>query len=149
MEVYRISKCRFIRDLSGFGAYTYGGRWNSKGHAVIYTAGSQALALLEVLAHIERPPVGNFCRISLSIPDDSILAYSPGLLPEGWQAHPSPDALKSIGDAFIRERAALVLKLPSVIVPDEANFLINPAHPRFSEVRIVEEAGQAIDERLL
>ena len=50
MDVYRIAKCRFIRPLDGFGAYTFGGRWNSQGHAVIYTAGSRALALLEALA---------------------------------------------------------------------------------------------------
>jgi RES domain-containing protein len=149
MEVYRIAKCRFIRQLDGFGAYTYGGRWNSKGHAVIYTAGSRALALLEALAHIERPPVGNFCRVSMFIPEDSIIGYPLASLPDGWQSNPAPDVLKAVGDAFIREGKALALKVPSAIVPDEFNYLINPAHPRIAEVRIMDEMPQDIDERLI
>jgi RES domain-containing protein len=107
MEVYRISKCKFIHQLDGFGAFTNGGRWNSKGHAVIYTAGSRALALLEALAHIERPPVANFCRMSLFIPDNSIIAYPIADLPDRWQSNPAPDMLKAIGDTFVAERGAL------------------------------------------
>ena len=149
MEVYRISKCRFIRQLDGFGAFTFGGRWNSKGHALLYTAGSRALALLEALAHIDRPLVCNFCRATIFIPDDSVAVYPAGDLPKGWQANPAPDILKSIGDAFIRQSKTLALRLPSAIVPDEFNYLINPLHSRMHEVRIVEEAGQEFDLRLV
>jgi RES domain-containing protein len=149
MEVYRISKCRFVRQLDGIGAFTYGGRWNSKGHAVIYTAGSRALSLIEALAHMERPPVPNFCRVRIFIPDDSIITYPVAKLPEGWQRNPAPDVLKTIGDTFIRQGKTLALQLPSAIVPDEFNYLINPMHARIAEVRILDEGPQPIDERLV
>ena len=98
---------------------------------------------------MERPPVGSFCRISLSVPDNGILEFPHSELPRDWQAHPAPDALKGIGDDFIRQGIWLALKIPSVIVPDENNYLINPAHPRFSEVEIIEESEQPIDDRLV
>ena len=148
MYVYRISKCAFIRDMSGFGAFTYGGRWNSKGTAIIYTAGSQSLALLEALAHMRRPPVDEFCIMRLFIPDNSIAEIPLATLPGSWQRHPPPDALKAYGDLFIKGKEALALRIPSVIVPTEFNYLLNPAHERVREVLMLTEEGQPIDSRL-
>lgn len=149
MEVFRISKCALIRQLDGYGAFAFGGRWNSKGVAVIYTAESRSMALLETLAHIERPLIGDFCRIGLFLPDDGITEYPVSKLPVNWRVSPPPDLLKNIGDTFIRDQSGLALRLPSVIVPEEFNYLINPNHPRFSEVRIFEETQLDFDVRIL
>lgn len=148
MRVFRISKCRYISDLTGFGAFTYGGRWNSKGFRILYTAGSASLSLLEALAHMERPFPTDFCRVVLELPTDGVIQLSLGQLPLHWTDHPAPDVLKEIGNAFILSGQALALRVPSVIVPEEYNYLINVAHPRAGEIKIVEQSVQPIDERL-
>lgn len=149
MKVYRFSKCGFIRQLDGFGAFNYGGRWNNKGHAVVYTAGSRSLALLEALAHIEHPPIPDFCIAKIFVPDDAIQTYPFEDLPLSWKSYPEPDILKAIGDSFLDIKASMVLKVPSVIVSEEFNFLINPLHPRIGEVKIIEVVNQEIDDRLV
>lgn len=149
MEVYRFSKCRFIHLLDGVGAFTYGGRWNNKGHAMLYTAGSRSLALLEALVHIESPPIPEFCIAKIFVPDDAISVYQDSDLPLNWNSCPGPDILKLIGDSFLNNKSALALKVPSVIVSEEFNFLINPLHPRINELKILQIIQQEIDDRLI
>jgi len=148
MIVYRISTCRYIKDLSGKGAALYGGRWNSKDTYVLYTAQSRALALLETVVNIGEIPDTGYCMITIDIPEDSIASYPLHRLPEDWTANPPPDRLKEIGDKFIRSGKYLALQMPSALMPEEHNYLINPAHEAFSKIRIVSERPITIDERL-
>jgi len=149
MIVYRISNCKFISDLSGTGAAMYGGRWNSEGVYILYTAGSPSLAMLESLVHFGGRIVGDYCQIAIEIPDKSILEITEEELPKNWRESPAPDALKSFGNKFIAEGEFLMLKVPSVLVPDEANYLLNPQHPDFKKVQVLVKSKVKFDERLV
>ena len=149
MKVYLISKCQYIDDLSGSGAAVYPGRWHNKGTYILYTAMSPSLALLESLAHITTVIKLDLCMLCLEIPEDSILELSADRLPERWLQTPPPERLKTIGDRFIKENAFLALKVPSVVMPEEHTYLLNPAHPAFEQVQVRYTRRIPIDERLL
>ena len=148
MIVYRISDCRYVKDLSGRGAALYGGRWNSKDTHIVYTAQSRALALLESVAHIGRIPAQGYCMATIEIPDNSIQHYPLEKLPNGWQNNPPPDHLARIGDQFIKANKYLALEIPSVLMMEEHNYLLNPSHPFFHKVKIIADRQMQIDERL-
>ena len=136
--------------FSGEGARRYGGRWNSKGHAVVYTSGSISLAILEVLAHI---PIYDILEEYVHIPVEFEPKLSMNLksadLPTDWNKDPSPQAIKQIGDSWIENQQSVILEVPSAIVPTEKNFLINPSHPNFSKLKIGTPTKFDFDSRLL
>ena len=147
MKVYRISRCNYIRDLSGYGAYLYGGRWNSKGMHMLYTSSTASLAMLEMLVHgIEARD--EYCVAIIEIPEENILELEETELPPEWNQYPAPSALKSIGDNFIRENKYLILKVPSAIVSIESNLLINPQHKDFQKIVLLESYKIGVDGRL-
>lgn len=148
MIVYRINNCRYINDLSGKGAAMYGGRWNSKDVHMVYTAESRALALLEVVVHVGRIPAAGYCLATIEIPDEQIQVLKAAQLPANWYNNPAPDILKTIGDQFIAANKYLALKIPSVLMQEEHNYLLNPEHSAFSKVRIISERSISVDERL-
>jgi RES domain-containing protein len=148
MIVYRISDDRYVTDLSGKGAALYGGRWNSKDIYVVYTAESRALALLEAVVHIGKVPARGYSLATIEIPDDSIETYPIKKLPADWQTNPPQDRLKEIGDNFIRAGKHLALKIPSALMMEEHNYLLNPAHPSFKKVKIISQRSIRVDERL-
>jgi RES domain-containing protein len=149
MKVYRISRCRYIDDLSGAGAAMYPGRWNGKGTYVLYTAATPSLALLESVVHISNIPVGDYCMLTLDVPAESIEELTEKDLPSNWQLHPPPDALKSIGNSFILENKALALKLPSAIMPEDFIYLLNPNNADFKNVKVIDKRDVFIDDRLI
>ena len=149
MTVYRIAACKYIKDLSGEGAFRYGARWNSPGTRMLYTAESSALAMLEALAHITMLPlVQPYCMVRLQVPD-SVEILDMKTLPDNWNAMPAPDTLNKMGNEFVAAGRALALKVPSVLVPDNFNFLINPAHPGFSEIKVIAITNISFDQRLV
>lgn len=147
--MYRISKCRFIDDLTGTGASYFAGRWHSKGTRVLYTAGAASLALLEALVHITSVVPLKMCLLSLEIPEQFIKEIKAVDLPEDWMQNPPPDMLKFYGDNLARENKLLALKVPSVILPEEHNYILNPAHKLFSKIKRVYSRTISIDERLI
>lgn len=148
MIVYRIGDCRYINDLTGKGAALYGGRWNSRDTYIVYTAQSRALALLEAVVHIGKVPATGYCMATIDIPDDSIEIMQVKKLPADWTNNPPPDYLKETGDNFIRAGRHLALQIPSALMPEEHNYLINPAHPAFKKLKIVSVRPITMDERL-
>lgn len=149
MIVYRISKQQYINDLSGFGAANFPGRWNSKNVYVLYTAATPSLALLESVVHINKLVQAEYAMATIYLPDSSFELLMPGNLPEDWDTFPPPDRLKKFGDDFIREQKTLALKIPSSIMPEDFNLLINPAHPDFTKVKVESIRKLTIDSRLL
>ena len=127
----------------------YGGRWNSKGTYVVYASMTPSLAMLETVVHLSVIPKDDYCMARISIPDDAMIELSVSDLPAGWNQYLAPDALKWIGDRFIRENKYLALRIPSAIVAMESNVLINPNHPDFKKVRLVSSEKILIDHRLL
>ena len=138
MIVYRLSSGRYKTDVSGKGAEISGGRWNSKGVAMLYTAQSRALAFAEVAMHL---PYGimpkDYHIISIEIPDTaSIFELSIKDMPKDWRSNPHSDSTQKIGDQFISEAKYLVLRVPSAVVPGDYNYLINPTHPQIVGVSV-------------
>jgi RES domain-containing protein len=120
-------------DLSGAGPATTGGRWNAEGDALVYTSETQALACLETEVHLNAGglPLNRYL-VAVTIPDavwGAARMEGAGGLPVGWDADPSGRASIQFGSAWIRSGASALLRVPSVIVPDEFNVLINPLHP--------------------
>ncbi|UOB17525.1 RES family NAD+ phosphorylase [Abyssalbus ytuae] len=151
MIVYRLCKEKYKTDLSGKGAEKAGGRWNSKGTAVVYTCNSRALCTIEIAVHT---PLGNipldYHILKIEIPDNKSIIYQlkKSELPENWKSLPHPNSTQIIGDNFIRENKYLLIKVPSAIVKGDYNYLINPYHKDFSKVKILETELFEFDERL-
>ncbi len=150
MIVFRLSKSKFANDLSGKGAEKNGGRWNSKGTALVYTSASRALCTAEIAVHT---PLGNlpldYQLICIEIPDElQIQELTREQLPSDWKSLPLAHASQQIGDRFVSEGICPVLKVPSVVVQDEFNYLINPAHLKSHEIKIKEVEPFNFDEHL-
>ena len=150
MIVFRLSKSKFANDLSGKGAEKSGGRWNSKGTALVYTSESRALCTTEIAVHT---PLGNlpldYMLISIEIPDNVHIQEIISLdLPENWKSFPNLHSTQAIGDRFVAEGIFSVLKVPSAVVQDEFNYLINPAHTLSSSIKIKVIEPFNFDERL-
>ena len=136
--------------FTGEGARLFGGRWNSKGSAVVYTAGSASLAFLELLIHLSSHRVLEAYRMCEVTFDGSLVeAINASDLPTHWRSAPAPLELKQIGDAWGRNCSSAVLRVPSVIVDSEVNYLLSPAHPDFSRIEINPPKPCQFDPRLL
>lgn len=148
MVVYRITTAKWADQLSGSGR---AGRWNSNGLFVIYTAGTRALACLENLAH--RRVVGDdalFKITLINIPDDIwVEMITKTTLPENWKEYINYTICQTIGDEWLHKLSSVILRVPSAIIPEEYNYLINTAHPDFSKISIIELEAFSFDERLL
>ena len=150
MIVYRLSKQSYIHDLSGRGAEINGGRWNSKGVSVVYTAASRALAVLEVAVHT---PLGiiptDYFMATIELRDENNLVHIDiADLPLNWNSNPIIKATQLIGDKFAKINRHLVLQVPSATVPGDFNYLINPMHPDFKTVKIIKTEPFEFDMRL-
>jgi RES domain-containing protein len=149
-SAWRITKEVHAKSaFSGEGARLYGGRWNSRGTAVIYTAQSQSLAVLEMLVHLDSPDLlKHFVLFEVTIPGSLVEVLDPSRLPRNWKANPVPDETQSIGDDWVRSRRSAVLRVPSTLVPAECNFLLNPAHAEFRKLHMGKAIPFALDVRL-
>lgn len=153
MRVYRIEREKYLATtLTGTGAaVTEGYRWNSLNTRLVYTSESRALAMLEVSVHLdlsEDLPADRF-YVEIDIPDDvTVLELARKDLPDNWDARPPALETQYIGDDFVTQNAAAVLKVPSCIVPPEFNYLINPNHPDFKKITVVATERLSFDERL-
>lgn len=149
MIVYRLSKQAYINDLSGAGSERTGGRWNSKGIAVLYTAASRALAVVEIAVHI---PLGiipiNYHMATIELPDNNIFKVDNNSLPANWHTNPFTKATQNIGDDFIINNRHLVMQVPSATVIGDHNYLINPRHPDFKKVKVQSTSPFEFDLRL-
>jgi RES domain-containing protein len=157
IDAYRITKePNPAKAFSGQGAKDWGGRWNSMGVAVVYTAAHRSLSILEVLVHV-RGGAG-MGRAAISAPFYIYgISFGAALMEElpiaslsaGWNSEPPTAASQGLGDAWVLAARSPVLAVPSVIVPEERNYVLNPNHPRFSEIQIGAPVVCSIDPRLL
>jgi len=150
MILYRIAKCLYINDLSGTGARLYGGRWNGVGNAMVYLAANRAMAVLEVLVHLS-PTIfpQDFCIAEIEVPGNSVLTVDNQALPANWQDVSPPNELKQLGDYFIKQQQYLLMKVPSAILPQEFNYLMNPLHPEAVKIKVLNQQSFSFDERLV
>ena len=154
MLVYRIDRKKYLKDtLKGIGASMSSSfRWNSKHTRMVYTSESRALALLEITAHLNgvmEIPTDRYL-VEIEIPDAlKIQTLSIADLPKNWNAHPPSVFTQNLGDSFVQKLKAPVLKVPSSIVPQEFNLLINPYHPDALKIEIISKERLAFDPRIV
>jgi RES domain-containing protein len=149
MIVFRLSSSRYAEDLSVKGAELYGGRWNSIGTPVVYTASSRALAMAEVAVHlhIQKIPM-DMMMVELYLPEDSLTALPIQELKNNWEMFPYSIQTQQIGDEFIRENRFLGLKVPSAVVNGDFNYLINPRHVESPKIKVVGLSSFRFDYRI-
>lgn len=151
VTTYRICKTKYAATwFDGEGAYRYGGRWNSRGTRILYTAGSLSLAALEMLVHLNDEEILLSYSFAAAAFDESLVlpVEQSRALPENWSASPPPLEIQRIGDEWAREQTSVVLKVPTSVLPVEFNYLINVRHPEFSKVQLGEPQTFTFDERL-
>ena len=129
----------------GSGAALYGGRWNPVGIPVIYAAGSISLAMLERL--VQRHNLARMMIVEAVVPDDIAISDLMDAPPPDWRALDSPAAAQA-GGAWFAARQTAILRVPSAIVPREANYVINPAHPDANRIQLLPPEPIVWDPRL-
>ncbi len=151
LTAWRIVKWKHARAaFSGEGARLYGGRWNSAGVAVVYTAESQSLATLEIVVHLDSSALlDHYVLFEVGIHESLVAQLAPSELPRNWRTDPLLVKVQKIGDAWVRGGTRPVLQVPSVILPAEHNFLLNPRHPDFRKLVIGKPAPFRFDARLI
>jgi RES domain-containing protein len=150
MTVWRLARAEYPA-LDGEGARRNGGRWNAPDTPVIYTAGSLSSAALEVLVHLnpDRLPE-DLTAYAIDVPDRFESQRVPTRdLPEQWERRVEMTALRQIGEAWAEAREALVLSVPSAVIPEERNYLLNPRHPDAAAAEVVRQRPFDFDSRLL
>ena len=150
MRVHGISRPEYVATaLLGNGAALAPGRWNSRGVRLAYTASSVSLAMLEILVHVNREDVPEGRRmLAYEIPDAALAELPPNRWPRGWDKLPYSDAVRRVGDGFVRDGRQLALRVPSAVARGEFNVLVNPAHPQFGQIRLLADDPLALDPRL-
>jgi RES domain-containing protein len=150
LTVWRLVTARFADSaFSGEGARLYGGRWNRKGIPLIYTAGSQSLAMLEMLVQDE-PLRARYVMIPARIPKAVKIEHiDADKLPADWRNIAARRELQAIGDDWVKRQATTVLAVPSAVIPAETNYLLNPLHADFKKIEIGKPEPFITDLRLI
>ena len=150
-RAYRVLRKNYARTpFDGEGAYRYGGRWSSPGVRLSDTSEHESLALLEYFVHVDKDdPSTDLVLAVAEVPDDlSRKTVDLKGLPSDWRAPAAPPELAKIGDVFVREQKHCLLLVPSVLASNEHNCLINPAHPEFKRIAVLENQPVAYDPRM-
>lgn len=146
-SAWRLTKTKYLATAwDGEGAKRSGGRWNSVGVAVIYASGSLSLALVEVLVHLPSGILPAYSVVRVDFDDSLVIALTPAELPSRWKDNPAPAG--TLGDKWVADRASAVLRVPSVVVPEEFNYVFNPSHPDFGRLILGTPAPFPFDPRL-
>lgn len=150
MRLWRITHRKYALDKLCAGAALYGGRWNPIGMPAMYCGASIAITALEKLAHLGAAPRPPLVLVAVDIPDDATV-YDPGLaaLPRGWSDLPTSAAAQAFGGAWLTHGAELAMKVPSAIVQEEANVVINPRHRDYHHVKLTVMRPFSFDRRLI
>jgi RES domain-containing protein len=150
MHVWRLTRPEYAPGLDGLGARKEGGRWNSPGRAVVYCGGSLALSCLEVFVHL--PPsmrvshkLPNLIAVKLEVPTDlamEVVHLADVPLDAGISEY------RAFGDRWLKSAQSAILCVPSMVIPHEVNYLLNPQHPEMSRVKVVSQEPFTFDPRL-
>lgn len=148
-SAWRLTKTKYLASAwDGGAAKRSGGRWNSVGVAVVYASANLSLALVEVLVHLPSGILPAYSAVPAEFDDSMVTAVARVHLPTNWKDHPTPTETRAIGDKWVADRPSAVLQVPSVVVPDECNYVLNPSHPDFGRVMIGTPTPFPFDPRL-
>jgi RES domain-containing protein len=151
LRVWRLCNQKWAATaFDGQGAKDYGGRWNPVGTAVVYTSSSLALAALETLVHLGvRKSPSAYVSIPANIPSTvAMTLLDLNDLSNDWKQDPPPLSLASIGERWARRNETAILIVPSSVIDEEVNYLLNPNHPDFAQITIGQPKPFRFDPRL-
>ena len=149
MKIYRISRKKYIKDLSGEGSRLFGGRWNRQGHSMVYFSEHLSLCVLEILVHTEQQLLtDDYWFVEVEIPEAEIELIARTNLPKNWRAKSPNSITQDYGSNWLEKGKSLGLAVPSAILPIEKNIIINPNHKQFSEVKILKTGILDLDSRV-
>jgi RES domain-containing protein len=148
--IWRITSARHARRaFDGEGARLYGGRWNHAGVAIVYCSETLSLAALEYFVHLEPDLASDLLSVAAELPSglsqESLRIED---LPADWRSYPAPERLKDMGTKWARANRTAVLFVPSAVIPQEQNVLVNPGHPEFSSIRLRRALPFSFDPRM-
>lgn len=150
MLVYRIQKAKYANDISGTGSTLVSGRWHQAGkEPILYTSSNISLAILECLVHLPtvvKPP--DLVLLTIDVQDKSIVTIDTKNLPENWTKKGYFDDVQQWGTKWLQDLSSLAVVVPSVTSTDH-NILVNPEHPDFGHVKIVDSMPITLDDRLI
>ena len=122
--------------FNGRGSLLASGRWHWAGVPVIYTAESRALAALETLVHTRKDQIPtDYVLLEIEVDDNQVESIPESDLPLGWR-DPEPQGSRNFGDAWVHSQRSVALVVPSIVIPQERNLLVNANHPQFNQVRV-------------
>ncbi len=151
LTTYRLCKTKYAATMfDGEGAFRFGGRWNSRGTRILYTAGSLSLAALEMLVHLNNEEILLSYSFATAEFEESLILPVEEFrtLPENWSDSPTPLEIQEIGDQWAQSKTSVVLKVPTSVLPVEFNYVINVGHADFSKVKLGKPQTFIFDERL-
>lgn len=151
ITAWRVVKAKHKkRAFDGEGARIAGGRWNNIGIAMIYTADSLALAALEIIVHLPKQELLKKIFFSIPVEFDArlVITLKPADIPKDLDSFPPPESTQNIGTEWALQKKSVALKVPSTVIREEFNYLINPAHPDFKKLSIGSPAKFVFDARI-
>ncbi len=149
MFVYHLGHTKFARSLNGEGAKLHGGRWNFVGVPCLYTSESKALCILEYAANVRLEEMPSSLSITTyDLPEKGLKELNFTDLPANWQEIPSPEENKRLGSEILKDVHVLAIKVPSVIVPSEFNFILNSLATKFETIKIADVHIFTMDKRI-
>ncbi len=150
MECWRITSTkRSTTAFDGEGARRVGGRWNSVGVPAVYVSEHLSTAVLEILVHADPSDlVAPFVAIAIELPDDVLQRVPVGTLPPDWRDTPTPVTSQAFGDTWLLAATALGLIVPSAVIPECVNVIINPRHPAMTRMKELRRMPFSFDPRL-
>lgn len=150
MRLWRIPQRAYALDRLCAGAALYGGRWNPVGLPALYCSTSIALTALEKLVHLGSSSSPALVLVAVDLPDNASI-FDPGAatLPHGWDAIPTSNAAQAFGAVWLTQKTFLCMKVPSVIVPEESNVVVNPRHLDYRAVKLSVVRPFAFDRRII
>lgn len=149
MRLWRISQSKFALDRACAGSALYGGRWNPVGLPALYCGSSVALCALEKFVHVSSAPMPPLVLVGVDLPDiASIYKPKASELPKGWDDLPTSSSAQAFGRAWLEKGEHLAMWVPSVLLPEEYNVIINPLHPEYGHVQFAIVRPFSFDERM-
>jgi RES domain-containing protein len=151
ITAWRLVDPLYIDDaFSGKGARLYGGRWNAPGTAIVYTASLISLATLELIVHVPRARrLPEYNLVPCYFHEVLVEEVDRAKLPPNWRMYPAPPELQELGETWVHEERCAVLRVPSAVIEEESNYLLNPAHEDFKSIDVGQPRPFTLDYRLL
>lgn len=149
-SLWRVVKRRHAATaFDGKAAQRFGGRWNSPGRPAVYASATKSLAVLEIVVHLEvGATLPGFVAFSFEVDDDLVESLAVKRLPRDWRTAAGMLATQQLGDAWLASGSAVALAVPSAIVPEELNYVLNPQHPAFTRLKLGRPLPFLLDPRL-